>query len=151
MKNLFVLTTIILFLGLPTANCQLPTKDSLHAALDTFHDRQLEAQLAEFDASKKGNWLYYLPSVGISYTPIARTRTDGNLELNSEPRPTVSFSLGQVLTARRRQRDNPRQTRKHRGQRGLGTRKSPPRTRPPASTPCPSLIGTGNHASCLGH
>lgn len=113
MKKLFVLTIIIFLPKLLTsqtaepwtADWKLPTEDSLHAALDTFLDRQLKAQLAEFDASKKGNWLYYLPSVGINYTPIARTGTDGGFEFNSEPRPTVSFSLGQVLTARRRQRD----------------------------------------------
>lgn len=100
------LQLIIFFaVGLPTADCQLPSADSLHAALDTFLDRQLAAQLAEFDASKKGNWLHYLPSVGIGYTPITRTGTDGNLEFNSGPRPTLSFSLSQVLTARRRQRD----------------------------------------------
>lgn len=107
MKYLF-LSIIFLAARLPTADSQtaeLPSADSLHAALDTFLGRQLDAQLAEFDASKKGNWLYYLPSVGISYAPIARTGPDGNLVFNSEPRPTLSFSLGQVLTARRRQRD----------------------------------------------
>jgi hypothetical protein len=83
----------------------LPPTDQLHQSLDTFLDRQFEAQLAEFDESKKGNWLYYLPSVGIGYTPIARGSDDGSLTFNNEPRPTISFSLSQVLTARRRQRD----------------------------------------------
>jgi hypothetical protein len=104
----YLLLIICLSTRLPIADCQtaeLPSADSLHATLDTFLDRQLEAQLAEFDASKKDNWLYYLPSVGISYAPIARTGPDGNPGFNSEPRPTLSFSLGQVLTARRRQRD----------------------------------------------
>lgn len=108
MKYLFVLTIAFLFWGLPIVGCQtvgLPPSDSLHAALDTFLDRQLEAQLAEFDASTKGTWLYYLPSIGIGYTPITRTGTDGQLRINSEPRPTVSFSLGQVLAARRRKKD----------------------------------------------
>ncbi|MCB0517314.1 MAG: hypothetical protein H6577_27025 [Lewinellaceae bacterium] len=83
----------------------LPPADQLHQALGTFLDRQLEAQLAEFDASKKGNWLHYLPSVGIGYTPIAKGGSDGSFRFNNEPRPTVSFSLSQVLIARHRQRD----------------------------------------------
>lgn len=91
--------------SLPTAHCQLPTSDSLHATLDTFLDRQLAAQLAEYDESKKGNWLYYLPSVGIGYTPIAKSGPDGDIRFNNAPRPTLSFSLGQVLNARRRNSD----------------------------------------------
>lgn len=83
----------------------LPPADQLHAALDTFLTRQLAAQLAEFDESKKGNWLYYLPSVGIGYTPIAKSGSDGNIRFDNAPRPTLSFSLGQVLNARRRDRD----------------------------------------------
>ncbi len=105
MKKLFVLLLTSLLAGLPTANGQLPTTDSLHASLDTFLDRQLAAQLAEHDASTKGNWLYYLPSVGIGYTPIVKGGSDGSFSFNNEPRPTISFSLGQVLTARRRNRD----------------------------------------------
>jgi hypothetical protein len=92
-------------LALPAAHSQLPAADSLHAALDTFLDRQLAAQLAEFDESKKGNWLYYLPSVGIGYTPIAKSGPDGDIRFDNVPRPTLSFSLGQVLNARRRDRD----------------------------------------------
>ena len=107
MKLLFVLTTfcVSILAEPPTARCQLPTADSLHTALDTFLNRQLAAQLAEFDETKKGNWLYYLPSVGIGYTPIAKGSSDGGIRFNNEPRPTVSFSVGQVLTARRRDRD----------------------------------------------
>ncbi len=92
-------------LALPAAHSQLPAADSLHAALDTFLDRQLAAQLAEFDESKKGNWLYYLPSVGIGYTPIAKSGPDGDIRFDNAPRPTLSFSIGQVLNARRRDRD----------------------------------------------
>lgn len=92
-------------LALPAAHSQLPVADSLHATLDTFLDRQLAAQLAEYDESKKGNWLYYLPSVGIGYTPIAKSGPDGDIRFDNAPRPTLSFSLGQVLNARRRDRD----------------------------------------------
>lgn len=92
-------------LALPAAHSQLPAADSLHAALDAFLDRQLAAQLAEYDESKKGNWLYYLPSVGIGYTPIAKSGPDGDIRFDNAPRPTLSFSLGQVLNARRRNRD----------------------------------------------
>lgn len=105
MKKLFVLLLTSQLAGLPTAKGQLPTPDSLHAALDTFLTRQLAAQLAEFDESKKGNWLYYLPSVGVGYTPIAKSGPDGDLRFDNAPRPTLSFSLGQVLNARRRDRD----------------------------------------------
>ncbi len=105
MRILFVLLLTSQLAGLPTAHCQLPTSDSLHGALDTFLTRQLAAQLAEFDESKKGNWLYYLPSVGVGYTPIAKSGPDGDIRFDNAPRPTLSFSLDQVLNARRRDRD----------------------------------------------
>ncbi len=88
---------------MPSARCQLPaerlrteglpTADSLHAALDTFLDRQLAAALAEFDDTGPRQWMNYVPSVGIGYN------------LQGEPRPTVSFSLAQVFAAQRQRAD----------------------------------------------
>jgi hypothetical protein len=71
----------------------LPPAPALHAAIDTFQARQLAATLEQFDLSKKGIWMNYVPAVGIGYTPAG------------EPRPTLSFSLSQVFTAARQRRD----------------------------------------------
>lgn len=84
--KLFVFLTITGLLALPqTADCQLPTADSLHAALDSAHARKLAATLAEFDDAGPPGWMNWTPSVGMGYN------------LQGEPRPTMSFSLSQVI------------------------------------------------------
>jgi hypothetical protein len=84
---------LCLLLLAPKANGQLPTADSLHAALTQHHQRQLAASLAEFDDATPGQWMNYIPSAGIGYN------------LQGQPRPTLSFSLAQVITARRQRLD----------------------------------------------
>lgn len=71
----------------------LPPTPQLHAAIDTFHARQLAATLEQFDLSKKGAWMNYVPGIGIGYN------------LQGKPRPTLSFSLSQVFSASRQRRD----------------------------------------------
>ncbi|MCF8247693.1 MAG: hypothetical protein K9J37_21670 [Saprospiraceae bacterium] len=77
----------------PTAPDTLPPAAELHAALSTHQKLQLAAALAEFDDATPGQWMNYVPAVGIGY----------NLQV--QPRPTISFSLAQVLTARRQRLD----------------------------------------------
>jgi hypothetical protein len=71
------------------ANSQLPPAPHLHFALTQYHQRQLAATLAEFDDATPGQWMNYVPSVGVGYN------------LQGQPRPTLSFSLAQIFTARR--------------------------------------------------
>ncbi|MCF8247290.1 MAG: hypothetical protein K9J37_19745 [Saprospiraceae bacterium] len=85
----------------PTANNQLPSADSLHAALTQYHQRLTAATLAEFDDATPGQWMNYVPSVGIGYN----LATDAEGRITSKPRPAISFSLAQVLTARRQRLD----------------------------------------------
>lgn len=76
----------------------LPERTLLFAALDTFHRKQLAAELAEFDLSDRGAWMNYVPSVGVGYTPVASTASGA---FQSQPRPVISYSLGQVFNARK--------------------------------------------------
>ena len=105
---------IALILLLPiTVHCQTPptnneqsrsnfgTNNELHAALDTFHDRQLAATLAEFDDDNRGAWMNYIPGVSIGYA----LAPDAEGKISSRPRPSVSFSLAQVFAARRQRRE----------------------------------------------
>lgn len=77
---------LILFLLVSSPGVSICQSDSLVSelilfeAIDRYYDNLLEADLVEFDLSKKGNWLKYLPSVGIAYTPAGA------------PRPSVSVS-----------------------------------------------------------
>jgi hypothetical protein len=73
----------------PSTVHRLPSTDSLHAALTTYQTHHLAATLAEFDETAPGQWMNYIPSAGVGYN------------LQGQPRPTLSFSLAQVFTARR--------------------------------------------------
>lgn len=90
MKLLFIL----LFAGV-SQFCKAQTIDSLppdsvlYNNLIAYHQQLQAAQLQEFEISTKGNWMNYVPSVGIGYAP------------QGQPRPAVSFSLAQVFTAQR--------------------------------------------------
>jgi hypothetical protein len=67
----------------------LPPDSILYKNLATYHQSLVTAQLSEFEISAKGNWMNYVPSVGVGYAP------------SGEPRPTMSFSLSQIFTAQR--------------------------------------------------
>lgn len=90
MKALFFFATISLTISC-TAQVidSLPPDTILYQHLNTYHQSLVSAQLAEFEIATKGNWMNYIPSVGVGYAP------------SGEPRPTMSFSLSQVFTAQR--------------------------------------------------
>lgn len=71
--------TLIIALSILSADT-LPPKATLLHAIDSFFQIQKASQLLEYQISKKGEWLKYLPTVGIQYT------------LDGKPRPTLSFS-----------------------------------------------------------
>ena len=58
----------------------LPSQEVLFQSIDSFYYVQAQAELLEFQTSKKGEWLKYLPTVGVTYT------------LDGKPRPAISFS-----------------------------------------------------------
>ena len=99
MKNkLFCLTALLLFCSyLKGISCaavdSLPLPTDLYASLESYHLQQLNAELAAFSQKIHPQWLNYVPAVGIGYTPAG------------DPRPTVSFSLAQVISARNRKSD----------------------------------------------
>lgn len=75
----------------------LPPLDSLHASIESYYQSELLADLSEFQESKKGEWLKYLPSVGVNYALVQTS--DGTL--NTRPRPTLSYSSTKLYTARK--------------------------------------------------
>ncbi len=82
--------TLILILALlPTDT--LPEKSVLLNAIDSFYQVQTTAQLLEYQSSKKGEWLKYLPTVGMTYT------------LDGKPRPTISLSSTLLYRAKKDQ------------------------------------------------
>ncbi len=67
----------------------LPPIKQLYACLETHHQNLLTAELAEYEETTKGEWLKYIPSVGVTYT------------INNQPRPSVSFSTSTIYQARK--------------------------------------------------
>jgi hypothetical protein len=94
--TLIVLCTHIANCQQQSGNWNLPPTDSLFAALEKQHATTTAAQLAEFDETTTKKWMNYVPSVGIGYTP------------SGDPRPTASFSLSQIITAKRNQQERER-------------------------------------------
>jgi hypothetical protein len=62
----------------------------LLAAIDSFLATQCAAELEEFQESKKGRWLAWLPTIGASYVPSLEPGQPDRL------RPAISYSLGSV-------------------------------------------------------
>ena len=67
----------------------LPTLPRLHAAVDSFHAHAARADLLEFQESRRGNWLKYLPALGLAYTPTGA------------PRPGLSYSTTVIYQAKK--------------------------------------------------
>lgn len=60
----------------------LPPLAVLHHRIDSFFAQQTQLQLLEFKHTKKGEWLKFLPNLGITYT------------VSGQPRPSISLSSG---------------------------------------------------------
>ncbi len=72
------------------AGAAFPPLVTLFTAIDSFHAAQCAAELEEFQDSKKGRWLAWLPTIGASYVPSLEPGQPDRL------RPTISYSLGSV-------------------------------------------------------
>ena len=84
MKNIIVLIffPLIIFSQTP-----LPDKETLFTKIDSIYAVKTQTQLLEFTDSKKGEWLKYLPTIGITYT------------LQGKPRPAISYSTSLLYRA----------------------------------------------------
>lgn len=81
----------------PPAPDSLPDRSLLLASIDSFYARRSHALLLELEESRQGDWLRYLPALGITYTA------------QGAPRPTLSFSSSLLHTYRKeRQQRNAR-------------------------------------------
>ena len=67
----------------------LPPKEALFASIDSFYAIQTQAELLEYQESRKGEWLKFLPSVGITYT------------LDGQPRPSIGYSTNIIYSAKK--------------------------------------------------
>ncbi len=67
----------------------LPPLEVLYASIDSFYAVKVQAELAEYQISKKGEWLKYVPTVGLTYT------------LDGRPRPAISFSSSVIYRAKK--------------------------------------------------
>ena len=80
--------TLLLLLSLQSIDT-LPPVEQLYSCLESYHQSLLESELAEYQETTKGEWLKYIPSVGVTYT------------INNKPRPSVSFSTSTIYQARK--------------------------------------------------
>lgn len=83
-----MLKTFLLSLSMLTTD-SLPPTIQLLASIDSFYRIKTEAELIEYQTSQKGEWLKYLPTVGIQYT------------IEGKPRPTLSFSSSILYRAKK--------------------------------------------------
>ncbi|MCB0594828.1 MAG: hypothetical protein H6557_31520 [Lewinellaceae bacterium] len=72
----------------------LPPLADLYASIDSFYAEEAHANLLEFQEDRKGEWLKYVPNVGLTYT------------LAGAPRPSVSFNTGVLYQAKRDRQRN---------------------------------------------
>jgi len=73
----------------PWRSDTLPPIASLHASIDTFHAHAAHSSLLELQESRRGNWLKYLPALGLAYTP------------SGAPRPGLSYSTAVIYQAKK--------------------------------------------------
>ncbi len=73
---------------------ELPPLGELYASIDSFYAAEVHASLLEFREDRKGEWLKYVPDVGLTYTVVG------------DPRPSVSFNTGVLYQAKRDKQRN---------------------------------------------
>ena len=72
----------------------LPPLETLYTSIDSFYAAETHAHLLEFQEDKKGEWLKYLPNVGLTYT------------VAGAPRPSVGLNSGILYQAKRDKQRN---------------------------------------------
>ena len=81
----------LLLLSFIVPNDTLPSTADLFVSIQTYYLAQSKAELLEYQESKKGEWLKYVPDVGMTYT------------VAGQPRPSVSFSTNIIYRAKKDQ------------------------------------------------
>ena len=100
MKNLTTLlkASNFLFFCFATTSAhpqELPPLGELFTSIDSFYAAETHANLLEFHEDKKGEWLKYIPNIGLTYT------------LEGAPRPSLNLNTGILYQAKRdRQRNS---------------------------------------------
>ena len=91
MKNLlFSLLLLVNFnVNLTAQSDTLPPVEQLFASIQNYYQQVAHAELLEFQESTKGEWLKYIPNVGMTYT------------VAGQPRPSVSFSTSVIYQAKK--------------------------------------------------
>jgi len=87
-KILYLLIILLPGVCYPQAN-DFPPTDSLIQSIKNHHHEIEKAINLKYVESKKGEWIKWLPAIGIGYTP------------NGSPRPTASYSLATVLNIKK--------------------------------------------------
>jgi hypothetical protein len=72
----------------------LPSVHMLHQSIDSFYAQQTHLELLAFKDSKKGEWLKFLPNLGITYA------------LDGQPRPSLSLSSGILYQSKKNKQQN---------------------------------------------
>ena len=67
----------------------LPPDAILYQSLEKYYEQKTAAELTEFQENQKGEWLKYLPNLGVSYT------------FDNKPRPSASISSSTIYNAKK--------------------------------------------------
>ena len=67
----------------------LPPDAALYQSLEKYYEQKTAAELTEFQENQKGEWLKYLPNLGVSYT------------FDNKPRPSASISSSTIYNAKK--------------------------------------------------
>ena len=67
----------------------LPSQKKLFQSLHTYYEQKTAAEVAEFQETEKGEWLKYLPNLGVTYT------------FDNKPRPAASISSSTIYSAKK--------------------------------------------------
>jgi len=93
MTNLTIYMRILLLIFLFPLNLiardTIPSDSLLFQSLATYYEQKTAAELTEFQETKKGEWLKYLPNLGVSYT------------FDNKPRPSASISSSTIYNAKK--------------------------------------------------
>jgi len=91
MKNL-LLTCLLLAISNINLSAQcdtLPPLEKLYESIQVYYQSVKNAELLEYQESQKGEWLKYVPNLGVTYT------------VAGQPRPSVNLSTSVIYTARK--------------------------------------------------
>lgn len=84
-----IFSLLLFTLHLSARTDSLPATTTLYESLATYYEQKTVAELAEFQETRKGEWLKYLPNLGVSYT------------FDNKPRPSASISSSTIYNAKK--------------------------------------------------